>query len=276
MELHHIHRDVDEARGILIYCTMWDADQYLRYETERARPFFDLVGAVDHPHPRSVVDLGCGPGGLTATLLARWPNAVITGVDSSIEMIEHARRRAVVERLRFETADVSRWRAPGPVDVMLSNACFQWIPDHSRLLDHLLPQLADGGVLAFQVPNNYAEPSHTAVAELLERPPWTDMLRGVRRGAVQPAGWYVEQLTGRGLAVDAWEVIYYHLLEGEDPVLEWLAGTTLRPILAALGEEDGERFLSECAELLAAAYPKRPVGTIFPFRRIFVVAKAPV
>ncbi len=65
------------TRDILSYCTMWDAEKYLRFETERARPFFDLVAAVDHPHPRAVADLGCGPGGLTATLLARWPNAVI-------------------------------------------------------------------------------------------------------------------------------------------------------------------------------------------------------
>jgi trans-aconitate 2-methyltransferase len=255
---------------------MWDADQYLRYETERARPFFDLVGAVDHPHPRAVADLGCGPGGLTATLLARWPNAVISGVDTSDEMIAHARRRAVVERLRFESADVAEWRAPGPVDVMLSNACFQWIPDHTALFDHLLPQLAEGGVLAFQVPNNYDEPSHTAVAELLQRQPWDHVLQGVRQGSVRPPEWYVEELSDRGLTVNAWEITYYHLLEGDHPVLEWLAGTTLRPILAALGDDDGERFLAECAEMLAEAYPKRQIGTIFPFRRIFVVAKAPV
>jgi trans-aconitate 2-methyltransferase len=255
---------------------MWDAEKYLRFETERARPFFDLVAAVDHPHPRAVADLGCGPGGLTATLLARWPNAIIRGVDTSDEMIAHASRRAVVERLRFESADVAEWRAPGPVDVMLSNACFQWIPDHTALFDHLLPQLADGGVLAFQVPNNYSEPSHTAVAELLGEAPWNQKLRGVLQGTVQPPEWYMEELSSRGLTVNAWEITYYHLLEGDAPVLEWLAGTTLRPILAALDEADAERFLTECSERLAEAYPKRTVGTIFPFRRIFVVAKAPV
>jgi len=255
---------------------MWDAEKYLRFETERARPFFDLVAAVDHPHPRWVADLGCGPGGLTATLLARWPNAVIQGVDASDEMIGHARRRAVIERLRFEQADIAQWRAPGPVDVILSNACFQWIPDHTALIEHLLPQLAAGGVLAFQVPNNYAEPSHTAVSELLGRPPWDTKLGGVRQGSVRPPGWYLEELTSRGLTVTAWEITYYHLLEGDNAVLEWLAGTTLRPILAALDEDDREDFITQCADRLAEAYPKRPIGTIFPFRRIFVVAKAPV
>jgi trans-aconitate 2-methyltransferase len=142
---------------------MWDAEQYLRFETERARPFFDLVAAIEHPHPRIVADLGCGPGGLTATLLARWPDAVIWGIDESDEMIDHARRRAVIDRLRFEPADVSRWQAPGPLDVIVSNACFQWIPDHVALFDHLLPQLAESGWLAFQVPNNFDEPSHEVV-----------------------------------------------------------------------------------------------------------------
>jgi trans-aconitate 2-methyltransferase len=252
---------------------MWDAEQYLRYESERARPFFDLVSAVDHPHPRAVADLGCGPGGLTATLLSRWPEAVIWGVDSSQEMIDHASRRAVIDRLRFERADVAEWRAPGPVDVFLSNACFHWVPKHDRLFEHLLPQLADGGLLAFQVPNNFAEPSHTVVAELLERPPWNDKLRGVQRGAVQSPAWYLEELGSRGLTVNAWEITYYHLLEGDDAVLAWLAGTTLRPILAALAQDDRERFLADCAGPLAEAYPKRDIGTIFPFRRIFVVAR---
>jgi trans-aconitate 2-methyltransferase len=254
---------------------MWDADKYLRFETERARPFFDLVAAVDHPHPRSVADLGCGPGGLTATLLSRWTEAVIWGVDSSDEMIAHARRLAVIERLRFERASVTEWRASGPLDVIVSNACFQWIPDHARLLDHLVPQLAPGGVLAFQVPNNFAEPSHTVVSEMLSEPRWSERLATVARAAVEPPSWYLEVLAGHGLAVNSWEIIYYHVLEGDDPVVEWLAGSTLRPILAALGEDEGEHFLAECSERLTRAYPRRDFGTVFPFRRIFVVARRP-
>jgi trans-aconitate 2-methyltransferase len=159
---------------------------------------------------------------------------------------------------------------------MLSNACFHWIPMHDQLFDHLLPQLAAGGVLAFQVPNNFAEPSHTVVAETIGRPPWDKKLSGVRQASVQDPGWYVEELSNRGLTVNAWEITYHHVLEGEDAVLGWLAGTTLRPILSVLDQDDRERFLDDCANPLAEAYPRRAIGTIFPFRRIFVVAKAPV
>jgi trans-aconitate 2-methyltransferase len=255
---------------------MWDAEQYLRFETERARPFFDLVAAVDHPHPRAAADLGCGPGGLTATLLGRWPEAVIWGVDSSDEMIDHARRRAVIDRLRFERSDVASWRAPGPLDVIISNACFQWIPDHDRLMDHLTGQLAAGGILAFQVPNNFREPSHTIVWEVMEEAAWHERIGHVDRAAIEPPEWYIEALTDRGLDVTVWEITYYHLLGGDDPVVEWLAGTTLRPVLAALDDDELSAFLAECSKRLADAYTSSKAGTIFPFRRIFVVAKAPV
>lgn len=255
---------------------MWDAEQYLRFETERARPFFDLVAAVEHLHPRTVADLGCGPGGLTATLLARWPDAVIWGIDESDEMIDHARRRAVIDRLRFERADASRWQAPGPLDVIISNACFQWIPDHVALLDHLVPQLAEGGWLAFQVPNNFDEPSHEAVRDVMANEDWADLLRDVVRAAVERPEWYVERLSERGLTVSTWEVIYYHVLQGDTPVLDWLQGTTLRPVLALLDGRQQAQFLDELSGRLAAAYPAHSIGTVFPFRRMFVVANTPV
>jgi trans-aconitate 2-methyltransferase len=254
---------------------MWDAEQYLRYEAERARPFFDLVAAVDHPCPRSVADLGCGPGGLTATLLDRWPEAVIWGVDSSEEMIKHARRLAVIERLRFEIGDVAVWQPPTTLDVILSNACIQWVPDHGALLDKLAALMSDGGVLAFQVPNNFDQPSHIAIRELVSLPEWSNLIQQARRPRVESPEWYLERLTERGFTVNAWQIVYYHLLEGDDPVVEWLAGTTLRPILNVLDEEEQQRFLADVSTRLTKAYPQRSCGTIFPFRRLFVVARAP-
>ena len=133
----------------------WDTDQYLRFASERALPYHHLVAAVDHLEPEKVVDLGCGPGGLTATLLERWPEARITGVDTSEEMISRAQRRTVTGRLDFVVGDARSWRASAPVDLILANASFHWIDDHRALFDHLLPQLADDGVLAFQVPANH-------------------------------------------------------------------------------------------------------------------------
>jgi len=254
---------------------MWDAEQYLRFSLERSRPFYDLVGAIDHPGPRHVADLGCGTGALTASLLTRWPDARIWGVDSSERMISRARRLAVVDRLQFVVADVGEWRAPVALDVIVSNACLQWVGDHASLMDRLTGQLAEHGVLAFQVPDNFDQPSHAIVRDVARNPRWAARLDGLPTAAVETPSWYLERLTAAGLHATVWVTTYHHLLQGENPVLEWLSGTTLRPIVAVL--DDGEQldFLAECAEPLAAAYPRRSIGTIFPFRRIFVVATRP-
>jgi len=251
---------------------MWDPDQYLKYSDERARPFFDLVRGIAVGSPRSVVDLGCGPGGLTTTLLERWPEARITGIDSSPEMIAHARRRTVDGRLSFVCDDVMNWNDDEPADVILSNACFHWLEDQESLLDHLIPQIADGGVLAFQVPNNFSEPSHTLLAELFEAPQWATKLERLRRPAVQAPHWYVERLADRGFSVDAWETRYLHILDGDDSVLEWVKGTTLRLALDHLERGDRQAFLAEYGQLLRDAYPRFRWGTLFPFKRLFVVA----
>jgi trans-aconitate 2-methyltransferase len=250
----------------------WDPDQYLRFASERALPFRHLVTAVDHLDPRIVVDLGCGPGGLTATLLARWPAAEIVGVDASEEMIVHAQRRAVSGRLDFEIGSVLTWAAPEPVDVMLANACFHWIDDHPMLFDHLVPQLADNGVLAFQVPANHTEPSHTILGELCSSPRWSESLDGLPTTGVREPEWYLEELSGRALEVTSWQTTFFHILEGDDSVLEWVRGTTLRPVIEQLPNDEHDEFLSEYGALLREAYPARDGKTFFSFKRTFVVA----
>jgi trans-aconitate 2-methyltransferase len=252
---------------------MWDPDQYLRFAGERARPFFDLVAAISHPDPATVVDLGCGPGGLTATLTERWPDARIVGIDRSAEMIARARHHAIAGRLTFMEGDVSTWQESRPVDVVLSNACFHWVPDHHGLLDRLISQLAPGGVLAFQVPDNSAEPSHCLLRQLVMNAKWSDRLAQAPAPAVAEADWYVRYLAGRGLRVNAWETTYHHILQGPHAVLEWVRGTTLRPLLELLSAEQAERFLSAYGELLEQVYPQQKLGTIFRFHRIFVVAR---
>ncbi len=252
---------------------MWDPDQYLRFAEERARPFFDLVAAVSELNPSTVVDLGCGPGGLTATLAERWPAARIIGVDRSAAMIARAQPHAIAGRLCFCEADVSTWQGSQPVDIFLSNACFHWLGDHSRLLDSLAAQLAAGGVLAFQVPDNSAEPSHVLLRQLITSQEWADRLAQVPAPAVASTAWYIRHLAGRGLKVDAWETIYCHVLQGPQAVLEWVRGTTLRPLLAALSPPETESFLTAYGKLLDQAYPQHDFGTIFRFRRIFVVAR---
>lgn len=254
---------------------MWDPGQYQRYPDERGRPFFELLARVRAERPGYVVDLGCGPGNLTATLPDRWPGAVVEGVDSSPEMIERARRYPALGRLGFIVADLREWWPTRPVDVLVCNATLQWVPRHRDLLPRLAGALAPGGWLALQVPGNYAAPSHAILRELATSPRWRDRLGGVLRAGVAEPEEYVEVLAGLGCAVDAWETTYLHLLGGDDPVLEWMKGTGLRPVLAVLGVAEQEEFLAEYGRRLRAAYPRRRYGTVLPFRRIFCVARAP-
>ena len=254
---------------------VWDPAQYTRYADERSRPFFDLAGRVRAEDPRVVVDLGCGPGGLTATLAGRWPHARVTGVDDSPQMIERAERHAG-DRLTFLRADVAGWTPAEPPDVIVANALFQWIPGHHAVLTRLARSLAPGGWLAFQVPGNFGAPSHILLRELCRAARWRDRLAGtVRDDPVDNPAGYLGLLAAEGCAVDAWETTYLHVLPGEDPVLDWVKGTALRPVLTLL-TDPGERdaFLAEYAAALRDAYPREPYGTVLPFRRIFAVARA--
>jgi trans-aconitate 2-methyltransferase len=254
---------------------LWNPAQYHRYSSERCRPFFDLLAQVHLDAPRTIADLGCGSGELTAAMLERWPEADIHGVDSSPEMIDEARRHEQPGRLTFELADLASWHSPHKLDLLISNATYQWVPDHASLLPRLVEMVGPGGIFAFQVPGNFTAPSHTILAELRTSPRWnsTTGKGAVRTIAVQSPEWYLEFLTGLGMEVEAWETTYMHLLQGENAVLEWVKGTALRPVLAALQPQEQEEFLAEYGARLNDAYPPKAFGTVFPFRRIFVVAK---
>jgi trans-aconitate 2-methyltransferase len=253
---------------------MWDAAQYLRFTDERARPFLDLIARIGAEKPGYVVDLGCGPGNLTALLARRWPQAAVAGVDGSPEMIEAARRLPEATAVSFETGDVRDWRPDRAPDVITCNAVLQWVPDHDGLVVRWADVLAPGGWLAFQLPGNFDSPTHVVAAELAGSSRWRSLLADVElnRQAGDP-GDYVRLLARPGYAVDAWETTYSHILASESAVVEWAKGTTLRPVLAALDEEQAGGFLAEYAERLRAAYRSESFGVVFPFRRVFAVVQ---
>jgi len=260
---------------------MWNPATYLQFASERARPFFDLLARVPAENPDCVVDLGCGPGNLTAMLAARWPTAEVLGVDSSAAMIEAAQaetagsgRAGQPARLAFAQADIRDWQPGRPLDVLICNAVLQWVPGHLGLLPTWAGWLTPGGWLAFQLPGNFDQPSHTIMREMAAAARWQPLLRDVQlnRQAVDPAT-YLDVLAAAGCEVDAWETTYLHVLPGEDAVLDWYKGSGLRPVLAALPPEEGAEFTAEYGERLRAAYPPAAYGTVLPFRRVFVVAR---
>jgi trans-aconitate 2-methyltransferase len=251
---------------------MWNPDVYLAFADHRGRPFYDLLSRVNAEAPRRVVDLGCGPGNLTVSLTQRWPDAVIEAWDSSAEMVEAARGRGLDAHL----GDVRDWTPHPDTDVVVSNATLHWVPEHRQLLVQWAGQLAAGSWVAMQVPGNFDAPSHRAVRELANRQRWTEPLKHFmfREGHVDDPVGYAALLTEVGCTVDAWETTYIHELTGDNPVLEWITGTALRPVRSRLGDADWEEFRAELIPLLDEAYPQRPDGrTFFPFRRIFVVAQ---
>jgi trans-aconitate 2-methyltransferase len=253
---------------------MWDAEQYGKFRGERSRPFFDLLPRIPDRSYRSIADLGCGTGDLTAALADHWPEARVTGVDISGEMLAPAKTREVPGRLEYLQGDIRSWRPVAPLELVVSNAAFQWVPDQRALLNHVASCLAPRGVLAVQIPDNFSSPSHTLLDEVEAAGPWAEKLKTrPRHDGVLPLARYAELLWGEGMDVDAWEITYQHVLAGDDPVLEWMKGTALRPILAALDGDERSRFLSEYAEKLRRAYPRSARGTLFPFRRIFYVAR---
>jgi len=254
---------------------MWDPAQYLQFSDERSRPFFELASRVQAADPGLVIDLGCGPGQLTATLADRWPAAAVIGIDSSPEMIEAARQLpASSGQLSFLLADVRDWRPGQAPDVIISNALLQWVPEQQELILRCASALAPGGWLALQVPANFDQPAHAILRELAGSPRWRPLLADVElnRQAADPAG-YLDLLGRHGCAVDAWETTYLHVLQGENPVLDWYSGTGLRPVLSALEPAMAAEFLADYGPRVAAAYPRAPYGTVLPFRRVFVVAR---
>lgn len=253
---------------------MWDAGQYLKYSDERSRPYFDLLARVTANNAASIVDLGCGPGNLTRTLIERWPAAHVVGVDNSPEMLEQARSLAIPGRLDFVQADISSWSPETPIDLIVSNAAFQWVPDHEVIFPRLARMLSAGGTLAVQMPYHFQNPAHLAIEETKADPRWSNVLAGIglHQQSVMPLVWYVERLHDLGFKVDAWQTSYIHVLSGENPVLEWFKGTALRPLLQKLDAQQKRDFLGGLGERLRDAYPAKRNLTLLPFPRIFFVA----
>ena len=249
----------------------WSAAQYTQFEDERTRPVRDLVAAIPPAQARTAIDLGCGPGNSTQVLAARLPGAVVRGIDSSDDMIRAARER--LPDIEFDVADIAQWQSPTPLDAILANASLQWLPDHVTLYPKLVAQLARGGCLAVQTPDNLGEPAHRVAREVAANGPWAGKIAGVVHPDRHDPAWYYALLAPLCQRVDVWRTTYFHPLQGHDAIVEWFKGSALRPFLAPLDAPEQQAFLSAYRDGIAAAYPLLPDGTaLLPFPRLFLVA----
>jgi trans-aconitate 2-methyltransferase len=262
--------------------TTWDPGQYLRYADHRLRPALDLIERIPSPSPRTIYDLGCGTGNVTRLLAARWPAATVTGMDHSREMLAQAAGEPAPapgpapRAIRWVEADLRDWRPENQADLLFSNATLHWLPDHQALFPLLVSWLAPGGCLAVQMPRSWGLPSHRLMRETLaERDLGSaELRRSLERVPVEEPSAYYELLAPRTAHLDIWETEYLQALEGPDPVLEWVKATGLRPVLLTLSEAEKKEFLRAYAARLRYAYPPSADGrTLYPFRRLFLVAR---
>src|SRR5262245_58530597 len=254
----------------------WDPDRYLRFAEERTRPCRELAARVAVGAPQGVIDLGCGPGNSTQVLAERWPQARLTGLDSSREMIDKARKDAPARN--WVVSDIGNWAATSTdsFDVVFSNAALQWVPDHAAIFPKLLSHVAPGGALALQVPSNIDAPAHRIARSLAASPLWRMRFpaAGVRAWHVHEPAFYYDVLAPHAARTDLWETEYLQVMADAAAILEWYKGTGLRPYFAALSKAaDQEEFAAAYVNEIRAAYPLRPDGHIlFPFRRLFLIA----
>ena len=249
----------------------WDPKLYLTFGDERLRPALDLLARVPSDAPTTVYDLGCGPGTVTQVLTGRWPGARVVGVDSSPDMLARAPQGDV----SWVQADLGAWTPDAPADLVYSNAALHWLDDHAALFPRLMGMLNPGGVLAVQMPNNFLAPSHTCLIEAAKAGAWeVKVLATLRPSPVAAPDVYYDLLAPLCSTLDIWQTEYVHVLDGDNPVVDWTRGTVLRPLLDAAGDH-ADGFLAAYAALIEKAYPPRADGkTLFAFKRLFVVARA--
>jgi len=255
--------------------TSWDPEQYRLYSDHRFRPAVELAQRIPGEAPRTIYDLGCGTGNVTRLLAARWPDARVVGMDHSPEMLAIASRTP--STIRWVEADLNLWEPEpnAPPDLLFSNATLHWVADHERLFPKLLGWLAFGGCLAVQMPRSWGLPSHRIMRETLADTGLgsAELRQSLEKDPVGEPLTYHRIVSGLATHIDIWETEYLQLLEGPDPVLEWVKGTGLRPILLALSDAERKEFLDEYARRLRVAYPAAADGrTLYPFRRLFVIA----
>ncbi|MBL8447086.1 MAG: methyltransferase domain-containing protein [Zoogloeaceae bacterium] len=251
----------------------WNPDHYLAFGDLRLRPALDLLGRIPTRDPQRIADLGCGPGHITALLAERWPTAKVTGIDQSRPMLDRA--AADFPALSWVEADLATWRPGEPLDLIFSNAALHWLDDHPRLFRDLVDNLVPGGTLAVQMPNNFAAPSHRCAYEAAAAGPWSECLAPLLRPAplLSPQDYYalLRPLCGH---VEIWETEYLQVLKGDNPVADWTRTSLLVPLLEALPPAWQVPFEAEYRARVAAAYPNERDGhTLFPFRRLFMIAR---
>ena len=251
----------------------WNSEQYLKFKKERTQPSIDLANAIKIENPKNIIDIGCGPGNSTAVLKKRFPNAHIIGADFSPNMIEKA--KADYPDIDFMLFDATKdfEKLEEKYDVVFSNACIQWVPNHKKLLSDMMCILKPNGVLAVQVPMNFEEPIHKIIAEVITRTEWADKIGNGRQFYTLKESEYFDVLSDISSDFTMWKTIYMHRMPSHQSIIEWYKSTGMKEYLAVLSDEDKIKFEKAVFNEVEKYYPVQKNGEIiFRFPRLFFTA----
>ena len=252
----------------------WDSAQYVQFVNERTQPAIDLVSRIHANDPHKIVDIGCGPGNSTQVLAERFPYAAILGIDSSDEMIRTAKENYPSLHFRKCDARIELAELGNDFDIVFSNACIQWLPDHPSLFRNMMSLLKTGGVLAVQTPMNYEEPIHKIISAVTTSAVWKQKFPDPRIFYNLTPGEYHDLLSGLTDTFTLWQTTYFHRMKSHEAIMEWYRGTGLRPYLSMLSETDKAVFEKEIYEQVVSSYPVQKNGEIiFRFPRFFLTAE---
>ena len=253
----------------------WDPERYQQFETERNEPFFDLLRMIrPSPHMR-IIDLGCGTGKLTRFMHHALHADETLGIDISQEML---RLTESIEEpnLHFKLMDVldfANSNSEDKYDLIISNACLQWIPHHDELLEKLMNHLNNNGQLAIQIPSNFDYPTHSIAKELAAHPPFNHYLEGHHEPAVLKPEQYAEILYKLGFRNQIVRLqVYGHELKSAENAIEWIQGSLLTYYRSHLPKEIYQEFFNLYKEKILARFG-RTSPFFMPFKRILLHAQ---
>ena len=253
----------------------WNSTQYLKFTNERTQPSIDLAARVALDAPASIIDLGCGPGNSTAVVARRWPQAALTGLDSSPTMLAAARKS--YPAWTWRESGIAEWAATNTekFDVVFSNAALHWVPDHATVFPRLLAAVAPGGALAIQMPHSLRDPHQRLMRELAASAVWRPRFaRTPVTWQVEPVEFYYNILAPHAAHVELWLTDYVLIFDSVEKIVEWHRGAALPPFLELLPDEAARAdFVSDYLAAITPHYPPQAGGKILqPFRRFFMVA----
>lgn len=252
----------------------WNSVQYLKFKKERTQPSIDLVSRIDIDNPAKIIDIGCGPANSTKILYDRFPNSDILGVDYSQNMIDKARE--VLPQLKFELFDATdkEWSLDKNYDIVFTNACIQWIPNHKELLPKMMSLLKTNGVLAVQIPIQYNEPIHKIIGKVSSSLKWKSRLKEERPFHILSNSEYYDILAKCSTDFEMWTTTYYHRMKSHNDIIEWYKSTGLKPYLDKLNDTDKQSFIDDVYQEVVKQYPVQENGeVILRFPRLFFIAR---